>query len=172
MSPLQTASGATTSRRVRPLLQLHNQPRAEREWGCPHRNRQVGRAHPVILGDLVGRRRDVARHDRPVHGAHLVLDDSGCIHSPVSKVGQHRLNARNCGAEFAHRPALDRGSIRFVGSRMPAKTIRPHAGPRCLGQGATGDEHIARFVEEMTRECEVQRGLARVHRGFEGGSDA
>jgi hypothetical protein len=50
----------------------------------------------------------------------------------------------------------------LAGCRMAAKGVRPDAGPRPLGQGATGEQDAAAGVEHIARKPQMQGCLGVV----------
>ena len=119
---------------------------------------------PPRVADLVGVEHRFAVDVSDGHRAHLVLDDAVGHRRAVGEVGEGQADPSGRHPELVAEPALDRRAERLAGRRMPTAGVRPHVRPCQLGRRPAGQQHPPGAVRDVTREAEVERRVAAVHR--------
>ena len=124
------------------------------------------RASPTSSGSA----RDRPGRGADEHRAHLVLHDAVLL-GAVAEARQHQPQVGDGGAELLLDAAAYGVLERLAGRGVAAAAVGPHAGEGALVQRPLGHQHVARVVEEVAREGQVQRGVGVVDARLVGGAD-
>ena len=93
------------------------------------------------------------------HGAHFVLHDAAGVGGAVSEVRDAQFDVADLGPELLQRAASDGLFDVLPRTGMAAEAVGPYPRPSLLSQCPPRDEQSTVRPNDVTGECQVQRGI-------------